>query len=89
MSRKRFIKLLMSCDKQRNEAQTIAKLYNARGLSYKNAYTDFLLLHGFEISFKKLSKSVNAFGENFKKAAAQAQKLAAALNAQNHLEVGV
>lgn len=89
MTRKRFIKLVMSYGKQRNEANTIAALYRLRGLPYKEAYKDYRLIYGFQSALNNLSKSARAFGDNIRKVAAAAEKMAAAINAQNHLEAGV
>ena len=78
MTAKRFIKLIMSCGKQRNEARVIAERYKARGFSYKEAYADFRLKNGVEMAIKGLSSGITACGDNFRKAAAQVQKLAQA-----------
>lgn len=51
MTRKRFIKLVMSKGKQRNEANKIANLYNARKIPYSRAYISFQVANNFaEIS---------------------------------------
>lgn len=43
MTRKRFIKLLMSKGIQRNAAQEIAARYNSRNIPYAKAYKIFLI----------------------------------------------
>lgn len=42
MTRKRFIKLLMSYGLQRNAAQLRADMVQARGLTYEEAYAEFI-----------------------------------------------
>lgn len=41
MTRKRFIKLLMSCGETPKMARAIAYLYNINGTPYKKAYSDY------------------------------------------------
>lgn len=57
MTRKRFIKLVMSKGKQRNEANRIANLYNARNIPYHNAYISFQISHGFNGLAKTVAKT--------------------------------
>ena len=73
MTRKRFVKLLMSHGITRNEAQTIAKRYNARSFSYKHAYRTFLLTHSIKQNFKKM-------GEAFKMASASIRQVSASFD---------
>lgn len=71
MTRKRFIKLVMSKGKQRNEANKIAQSYNAKKIPYSRAYISFQVANNFaEISkaaqkiptvFKELAKSIGRF----------------------------
>ena len=67
MTRKRFIKLLMSHGKQRNEVEVIAHLYNIWGTPYSKAYRDFLLKHSFDIACKRLEDSFANATENIRK----------------------
>ena len=75
MTRKRFIKLLMSRGLQRNEAQKKAEEYNSKNVSYSDAYMYFCV----SASFANLGKSFNKFGEAIKQATAGLSKLAEAL----------
>lgn len=75
MTRKRFIKLLMSRGVQRNEAQKKAEKYNSKNISYSEAYMHFCV----SASFANLGKSFNKFGEAIKQATAGLAKLAEAL----------
>ena len=75
MSKKRFIKLLMSKGIQRNEAQEIAARYNSRNIPYEKAYTDFLLKNGVIFAFKSLGQHFAKFNtalKNFSCAVKQA-----------------
>lgn len=76
MTKKRFIKLLMSRGKSRNEAVEIASNYNSLNYSYKSAYTDYLLkysmsdaLHILTYQFSKLGMSVAQASKAFSKLA--------------------
>ena len=55
MTKKRFIKLLMSQGIQRNSARAIAKSYNDRKIPYKKAYR----IHGFVKFLKDLCQSIS------------------------------
>ena len=59
----------------RNEAQTIANRYNARTFSYKRAYRNFLLVHGFKQVFKKVSEAFKMASASFRQASASFDKL--------------
>lgn len=75
MTKKRFIKLLMSKGIQRNEAQKIAARYNLRNIPYEKAYSDFLLKNGVSLAFKRLgqqAENLNAALRNISCAAKQA-----------------
>lgn len=72
MTRKRFIKLLMSKGVQRNKAQEIAALYNSRNIPYAKAYKIYLLSNSakkaFEalgLHFKEFAKAIQQVKENF------------------------
>lgn len=71
MTKKRFIKLIMSCEKGRNEAQTLAAKYHKNGFSYADAYSDFMLKHGIGISlangFRKVAIKAEAAKSAFLK----------------------
>lgn len=64
MTRKRFIKLLMSNGEQRNKAQAIAMLYNVSKISYKRAYSDYLLKSGVKKSFVRLGEACRKASES-------------------------
>jgi hypothetical protein len=76
MTKKRFIKLLMSRGKSKNEAVEIALNYNNLNYSYKSAYAAYLLkysmsdaLHMLTYQFSKLSMSVAQASKAFSKLA--------------------
>ena len=79
MTRKRFIKLLMSRGLQRNEAQKKAEEYNSKNVSYSDAYMHFCV----SVSFANLAKSFNNVGECIRKATAGLAKLGKALKEIN------
>ncbi len=68
MTRKRFIKLLVSYGKQRNEAAQIANYYHAKGLSYEEAHTDYYIknqvgkdiMSGFIEGLKTLNRTIQS-----------------------------
>lgn len=60
MTKKRFIKLVMSSGRQRNEAQEIAKDYNLQGVSYAEAFENFLALNRLGYAFEFLGKCSKA-----------------------------
>ncbi len=63
MTRKRFIKLLMSHGETLHSAKTIAYLYRSRDMSYKNAYSDYLSKTSIKRSFERLSKAAVKCGK--------------------------
>ena len=79
MTKKRFIKLLMSHGEQINRARAIAFLYNARGIPYKEAYRDYLFRTSFIRSMSKLGEACARLGTNIASAAQSLGKLANAL----------
>lgn len=62
MTRKRFIKLLMSYGNSRNKAVKIAADYNSRNVPYKRAYENESMLKPIGYSFiaEGLSKGIAA-----------------------------
>ena len=68
MTRKRFIKLLMSKGIQRNAAQEIAARYNSRNIPYAKAYKIFLISDSAK-------KGVAALAGWFKNFATEIQKV--------------
>ena len=64
MTKKRFIKLLMSKGKSRNEARQMASCYNSRNISYARAYSTYRLT----IPFIKIACSARQFRESLSKA---------------------
>ncbi len=59
MTKKRFVKLLMSHGVQRNEACKIAKTYNTQNISYASACIDYFLKY----SFKSIGEAFRRFSE--------------------------
>lgn len=68
MTKKRFVKLLMSEGIQRNEAQQIAARYNSRNIPYTRAYSYYALGFGFRRGLKKVARSFENLGEQTKQA---------------------
>lgn len=62
MTRKRFIKLLMSHGESKRQAQAIAYLYNLRGKSYKSAYADYVLKRSIRLAGECLAEAFAKFG---------------------------
>ena len=65
MTRKRFIKLMMSYGISRNEAVKIAADYNSRNVPYETAYKKEAL-HRLDLTFKRLGKSFASVTAAFK-----------------------
>ena len=65
MTRKRFIKLMMSHGISRNEAVKIAADYNSRNISYEKAYQKEALRR-VDLAFKRLGKSFASATAAFK-----------------------
>lgn len=63
MTKKRFIKLVMSQGVQRNEANEIAESYNSRGFSYVSAYRNFIIKTSLRESFEILGEVVGNAAE--------------------------
>lgn len=76
MTRKRFIKLLMSHGETLYSARTIAFLYRSRNMSYKSAYSDYLLKTSIKRSFKRLSRAAVECGKSIVSVAKVFNKLA-------------
>lgn len=66
MTRKRFVKLLMSQGITRNEAQTFANRYIAQKLSYAQAYRNFLLKQSVIFNFRLLGETFQATTDSFR-----------------------
>lgn len=75
MTRKRFIKLLMSHGETMRRARAIAFIYNSYKTPYKKAYSDYLLQVGVNRSFAKLSASCAELGEGLIRCAQLLKKL--------------
>lgn len=80
MTRKRFIKLLMSRGEPRNRARAIAFLVNANGKPYKKAYATYLLKTSFARATTTLAKTLYDFGNSVAECSQSIKKLAEALN---------
>lgn len=74
MSKKRFIKLLMSHGEQIHRARAIAFLYNARNMPYKEAYSDYLVKIRMRPVFAQLVEAANKAGESIKAMAISLKK---------------
>lgn len=79
MTKKRFVKLLMSHGEQIREARTIALRYNARGIPYKEAYSDYRLKKAVTRAFANASKAAVALGERVANVALSLKKFAEAI----------
>lgn len=64
MTRKRFIKLLMSHGETLYSARTIAFMYNATNTPYKEAYLDYLTKTKLKRLARKLSLAFEGLGSN-------------------------
>ena len=64
MTKKRFIKLLMSHGEQIHTARTIAVLYNSHGIPYKKAYSDYLTKIRINKAFSRLAKATVQVGKS-------------------------
>lgn len=62
MSRKRFIKLLMSDGVSRNVAVELANYYNRRNIPYEKAYEKYKMHICFRLACKRMCSAIGAFG---------------------------
>ena len=74
MTKKRFIKLLMSHGKQPREARMIALRYNARGMSYKKAYNFYYAETSLMRAILKIGKVSIKLGDSITNAAQSLKK---------------
>ena len=65
MTRKRFIKLLMSHGISRNKAVEIAADYNSRNVPYERAYSRIASSRGIISAFRNSGKQFKAAGAAF------------------------
>lgn len=79
MTRKRFIKLLMSHGETPKSARAIALLYNASKTPYKEAYSDYLLRTRVKKVMCVLGRVAVALGDTFRIFADNCKKLADSL----------
>lgn len=79
MTRKRFIKILMSRGETPRSARAIARLYNASNKPYKKAYLNYLPEASLKESCDNLAKAMRGFGLEVRHAAKSFKKLAEAL----------
>ncbi len=75
MTKKRFIKLVMSKGKGRNEAQKIASAYNSRRISYDKAYKIFRMFNCLAVTFIKCKAATKRFIDAVKSAIREVEKL--------------
>lgn len=72
MTKKRFIKLLMSHGEQINQARSIAFHYNAQRKPYAKAYSDYMFkyvarkFNSLGVACAKVSESILAMGQVIK-----------------------
>lgn len=62
MTRKRFIKLLMSHGESKRQAQIIAYLYNLRKKPYKSAYADYITKKSLRFACWSVGAAFAKFG---------------------------
>ena len=79
MTRKRFIKLLISRGERPREAIAIALRYNARGVPYKEAWHDYLLKNAILTAFARFERTAKVFSTSLAKTAKSFEKLSEAL----------
>jgi hypothetical protein len=79
MTRKRFVKLLMSHGEKPRDARAIAFKYNARGVPYKEAYRDYRLRR-VSRSFVRLSISCKKLCYGLTRAAQALKKFLEVIN---------
>ena len=79
MTRKRFVKLLMSQGITRNEANEKAKSYISNGFSYEKAYRNFLFVYGVKNGFKKLCEAFSVASVSFRTATVSIDKFKEAI----------
>lgn len=72
MTKKRFIKLLMSHGEQRNEAQIKAMQYNSRNIPYAKAYRIYL---AFDLNLRKLKAAAAEFANGIRQGICSILKL--------------
>ncbi len=75
MTRKRFVKQLMSVGMQRNEANEIALCYNLKGVPYQTA----LACETFKYNLRKVSKTFSLFTSSIKQVTESFKKMAEVL----------
>lgn len=63
MTKKRFIKLLMSHGESIHRARAIAFLYNSNNIPYKKAYNEYLIKYKLKNAFSQLGKAIARVGE--------------------------
>jgi hypothetical protein len=83
MTRKRFIKLLMSQGESRNSAIAIAFLYNATNTPYKKAYLDYLIKTRLLRSSIDLSLAFQRCGSSLQSVAQAFNRLAFSMKEMN------
>ena len=62
MTRKRFIKLVMSYGIPRNDAVEIAADYNSRNIPYERAYEKYKRLMAVRLFSKRMSSALGVMG---------------------------
>ena len=60
MTKKRFVKLLMSYGVQRNNAYKLARLYNIKGCCYARAFYRFIIMRKLTRSFMMVADSAES-----------------------------
>ena len=79
MTRKRFVKLLMSHGETPKSARTIALLYQSNKMPYKKAYSDYLFKTSFKRAMSRMAMSAAEATKSIKKVAEACKKMATSL----------
>lgn len=79
MTRKRFVKLLMSYGEKPRDARTTALRYNTRGVPYKEAYRDYRL-RCVSSAFVRLGASTKELCASLTKLAQTVKKFSEVIN---------
>lgn len=83
MTRKRFIKLLMSHGETLYSARAIAFMYNVNNVPYKEAYSEYLLKTSFKRMARKVSLAFRGLGSNIQSVVQAFNRLAFSMKEMN------
>ncbi len=82
MTRKRFVKQLMSVGMQRNEANAVAFSYNLKGVPYQKA----LAHETFKYNLRNIGKALVDFAQSLKQATESFKAMAEVLKNENRAD---